>query len=337
MLVWPVHLQMDRQLTTGDGWLHVLTLAGVLILAGIVWLMYWSYRASRIVFFGLGWFLITLLPMMALNLVATVAEHWLYLPSFGFYLVLVVVCSRVIERTAAATRHKLQQAAAFACVIALAALTARTILRNRDWATDSSLYLQTGQSAPQSLRVQVNLAHMRLASGQLDQALSGFLDLERHCQRGPLVQIVKGNLAAVYYLQGDLARAVAKNEECLQLDPGDSDAWLRLAEIWEQRGDFAHAKRSYIAATAVSTTVKPRLLLGMFLLHHDRLKEALQTVEEAYELDPGNAEVFSLLGMILAQNGQMRKAREAFEMARELDRHSLSVNRNLSRLALLTK
>jgi tetratricopeptide (TPR) repeat protein len=322
MIIWPVQLQMDRQLTGGSGWLHVLTLAGVLILTVIVWMMFWGYRNSRAVFFGLCWFTITVLPLLLLNLVATVAEHWLYVPSIGFYLAFVAVCAQAIERTNTGIQHMVRHVVGFACVIVLAALTARTIFRNRDWATDASLYRSSGQVASQSLRVQVNLAHMHLVSGQLDQALIEFSELERRCQRGPLVLIVKGNLAAAYHLREDLERAIAKNEECLALDPGDVDARLRLAHIWEQRGDFVRAKRSYIAASAASTMLSPRLSLGVFLLHHDRLKEALHAVEEAYELEPGNADVFNLLAGIFARSGQIEKAREAFAMARSLDRHA---------------
>lgn len=322
MIVWPVQLQMDRQLTGTSGWLHVQTLAGVLILAGIVWTMCWSYRNSRVAFFGFCWFAITLLPLLLFNLVAAVAEHWLYVPSIGLYLAFVVVYAHVVERTDTGVQHMIRHVVGFACVIALAALTARTILRNRDWATDTSLYRASGQVASQSLRVQVNLAHMHLVSGQLDQAMNEFLELERRCQRGPLVLIVKGNLAASYHLRGDLERAIAKNEECLALDPGDVDARLRLAQIWEQRGDFVRAQRSYIAATAANTTVAPRLSLAVFLLNHDRLKEALHAVEEAYELEPGNADVFNLLGRILVRRGQMETAREAFAMAHGLDRYA---------------
>jgi Flp pilus assembly protein TadD len=325
LLVWPSHLQMDRRLADGDGWLHALTLVGVLATVGVAWVMRWSYRASRLAFFGLCWFVVTLLPMVAMpGLVAVVAEHWLYASSVGFYLAVGAICAYMLKRSDTVTAHRLRQGAAFACVIALVALTARTIRRNQDWATDSSLYSQTKQSAPQSLRVQVNLAHMHLTSGQSDQALEEFLQVERQCHRGPLVQIVKGNLAAAYFLKGDLERAVAKNEECLQLDPNDTDARLRLAEIWEQRGDLTRAKRNYVAASASNTAAKPRLLLGRFLLRHRQIEESLQIVEEAYELEPGNAEVFNLLGAILVENGHPGKAREAFEMARDLDRHFTS-------------
>lgn len=334
LLIWPVHLQMDRHFIPGSLWLHVMTVAGVLAVVAFVWTMRWSYRNSRLTFFGLSWFAITLLPLTGtLNLVATVAEHWLYVPSVGFYLAVGILWTRALDESPLFAGSGARRIAGYACALVLLALTARTIVRNRDWADDTTIYSHTKQAAPQSLRVRCNLGHLYLVEGQFDKALDELLVAEQRCRPGALLQIIKGNLAVAYFAKGDTDRAVAKNEECLQLDPNDTDAWLRLANIWEQRGDFVQARDHYLRATASTTSVKPRILFGMFLLGSDRLQEALWTVNEAYAIDPGNAEVFNLLGAILVQNNQFLKAREAFEMARTLDRHSPNADLNLARLA----
>jgi Flp pilus assembly protein TadD len=335
LLTWPAHLQMDRHFIPGDAGLHMLTVAGILTAVVLAWAIWWSYRVSRLASFGLIWFAVTLLPMTGtLNLITAVAEHWLYVPSVGFYLAVGAVCYRMLTQSTLPAEKCAHKLAGILYALILLALTARTIVRNRDWADDMTIYSHTRQAAPYSVRMRSNLGHLYLAEGHFDNALSELLNAEQHCRRGPLLQIIKGNLAAVYAAKGDFDRAIAKNQECLQLDANDTDAWLRLANICEQRGNLLAARRYYAHATATSASVKSRLLFGMFLLSAGRLQEALQTVREAYDIEPGNAEVFNLLGAILIETGQLAKARETFEMAQTLDRHSPAAVLNLGHLAL---
>ncbi len=63
-------------------------LAGLGILAGLLVLFFRLRPRQPLVSFSIGWFLITLLPVSNIfPLNAYMAEHWLYMPSVGFFLV----------------------------------------------------------------------------------------------------------------------------------------------------------------------------------------------------------------------------------------------------------
>jgi protein O-mannosyl-transferase len=333
LLLWPAHLQMERQLILGGIELHVLTATGLLSLVGLGMLMRWAYRNAPLVLFGLSWFLITLLPLMGFpNLNASVAEHWLYVPSVGFYLAVCMACLYLHDHFPALQSRSVRRLATLACVVTVVALVARTIRRNQDWSSPMSLYSRTESSAPYSAGIHCNLAREYINAGKPDQALAELLAAERLEPRDPQA---RSNLAAFYLSQGDLEKAHAQMEKCLQLDPQNTRALLQFAMISEQRGNPTQARRDYIRALASTMAVQPRIQYGSFLLRHHHLKEALQTVDEAFFLEPGNADVFNLLGAIMSDAHQYQRAEDAFQMARALDRHSPNADINLGHLATL--
>jgi Flp pilus assembly protein TadD len=295
-----------------------------LLVAGIVW----SYRRMPVVCFGLCWFVITLLPMTGLlNLPASIAEHWLYVPSVGFYLAVCALGRRALERVAISPRLVFA-----ACVLVTVSLTWRTILRNSDWLDPVRLYTVTKRAAPHSDRARNNLARELHNAGNSAQARAELLAAERIAPRDLRV---KRNLAAIELAAGNLDAALAKTEECLRLAPNDVESQLRLAEIHEQRGDFASARYHYLAGMAGRQDISTRLRYGAFLLSHHRLSEAMQVAGEAYDLEPGNADVFNLIGAIETERGRAQTGRKAFEMACALDRHSPASFVNLARAALM--
>ncbi len=316
LLAWPAHLQMERQVVLGGGWLYVLTVAGTLAAAGLVLLA----RRSRLACFGVCWFTVTLLPVSGLfSLNATVAEHWLYVPCVGLFLALVSVIPPT--RTAAVVG-----------ALTLAALTARTIVRNLDWRNAMVFYTRTKSVAPYSAAVRSNLGLEYVATGQTNRALS---ELLAATQLAPESVHARNNLAAFYLRQGDIGRSEAVAEETLRLSTDNTSALLRLAAVWEQRGDFRKARLCYLRALGHSLSVPLRLEYGQFLLRQRQCSEALQIAEEACALEPPNAEAHNLRGAVLADSGRFAEAQSAFERARSLDRHSPNATRNLARLRAL--
>ena len=115
LMVWPANLHMERTIIeSGEAqdsarWrdaIPIKYLAFVGLLCGGV-LLYGAFRpgpARGIRILGASWFLLAYLPTSNLvELNATVAEHWLYLPSIGFF-VFVVGCALELPRWAGSWR-----------------------------------------------------------------------------------------------------------------------------------------------------------------------------------------------------------------------------------------
>lgn len=320
LLAWPAHLQMERQVVIGGNWLYVLTFAGVLAAAFLGGLLVWTRKRCHLAYFGLWWFIVTLVPVSGLfSLSATVAEHWLYVPCIGLFLAIAALIPA-------------RRAAVIVGVVVLAALTTRTIIRNQDWRDAMTFYGRTKGHAPYSAKVRNNLSHQYAAAGQTNQALSELLTAER---LEPDSIHTRDNLAAFYLNQGDLAQAQGKAADALQLAPHNPNALMRVAIIWERRGDFSKARLYYLHAMAHGLSVPLRLEYGQFLMRQKRYSEALQIAGEACALEPPNAEAHNLRGAVLAESGRFEEAQSEFETARKLDRHSPNAVHNLARLRVL--
>jgi Flp pilus assembly protein TadD len=333
LLVWPSHLQMERQVVVGGSSLQFLTVIGIAITLGLCTLACWTRRKVPLAYFGLCWFALTIAPLTGvLSLNASIAEHWLYVPSVGIHLCIAALYFYFDQRLSPATARRARALVAPASLIAFLALTARTICRNRDWANAMSLYSRTKQAAPYSAGIRCNLGREHIDSGDKDRARAELLSAEK---LEPHYPRAKSNLAAFYLVQGEYDKARAKAQECLALDPQNTSALLQLAMIGEEHKDFTAARLDYIRAVATTTDVRPRLQFGSFLLRAHRFREALDVVDDVFSLEPGNAICFNLLGAILSEQHHFQAAERAFEMARSLDRHAPDADLNLGRVAVL--
>lgn len=316
LLVWPAHLQMERQVVMDGAWLSVLSVAG----AGAVIALAWLATRNRLACFGVCWFAVTLLPLSGLfSLNATVAEHWLYVPCVGLFLAVLSVVP-------------LNRATIIGGAVALVALTTRTIVRNGDWQDAMTFYTRTQKAAPYSSAVRCNLALEYLAAGETNRAVAELTTLERLEPRNPHA---KNNLATIHFAQGDLDTALARAEESLRLSPDNPSALSQMALIWERRGDFGRARLCYLQAIGTRLSVSLRMEYTRFLLRQRRLTDALPIAEEICGMEPPNPEAHNLRGVILAELGRYDEAQAAFERAASLDRHSRNATRNLERLRLL--
>src|SRR5207244_12341757 len=105
---------------------------------------------QRVRIMGTGWFVAAYLPILHIvQLNATVAEHWLYLPSVGFLLFL-GGCALDLPRRFAATLTAVT-------AIAILALSVRSTIRSSDWSNDETFYKRTIAAGGLSPRVGVNL------------------------------------------------------------------------------------------------------------------------------------------------------------------------------------
>jgi protein O-mannosyl-transferase len=139
------------------------TLAAVGALAAFVTLLIWAARRGhRIVAFGLGWFLVALLPVS--NLVPMpipAAERFLYLPLAGLALALASGLALAAERVAARVRRT-------GIAVGAAILGAYLILinvRHGDWRDDETLWLATATTNPRSCGAQSAVGGNLLSKG----------------------------------------------------------------------------------------------------------------------------------------------------------------------------
>lgn len=109
----------------------------------------------RIMFFGLGWFIIALLPYLNIffHLNAVFSEHWLYIPEMGLIIFMVSLLFYISRK-----REAYKKAVVLLCLIAAIIFSCLTIRQNMVWKDKFTFYSYTLKYAPYSAKIYNNLA-----------------------------------------------------------------------------------------------------------------------------------------------------------------------------------
>ena len=235
LFLLPVGLDLDHALPLSQGLLSPpATLAASLALvAVIVALAQRAWRGEQAAVWGLG-FLILLLPTTSIVPVAdAMFEHRTYLP----LICLVIVAAGLLARLPAATRRAVAAAL-------LVALLGATVLRNRVWHDEQSLWTDVLSKSPRDARAYFNLAAAFLMK---DPARSRQLS-EQGLQIQPTNAVGQGNLGLALLMERDpagalvhLERASALGLEVPTVWDGIAAARLRLGQQDLARSAFQHS------------------------------------------------------------------------------------------------
>ena len=328
LLVLPLNLHMDRGVETQPtgfneaslthaAWRELQTLLGLILIAAF---FYWMLRARKrdpAVFVALLLALITYLPssgVVALN--ATVAEHWVYLPSAFLFLAAALEVAAFF--TKAASRRS--TIAALAIVIALwcAFLMVRTFGRTFDWKNQRTFLERTIANGGDSARMLVNLGGLELNDGKLDDAA---VHLHAALQKKPDQPLAILNLAAVALKQNDfkLARELATRATHMPLV--DAQGQQLLAVIENKESGKVDLIRMRLAAHTgpPNWEIEKRYiqLLDETGATDAAIKELLICLQSQWY----RADSWKLLSDVQAKLGHSTQAAEALTQARAYDVH----------------
>ena len=280
LLVYPYTLNADywRAFPVSPNFWHAPALfAAVLImllLSSIVWA---ARRGQRLVAFSGAWFFITLLPMShIIPHREMVAEHYVYIPSVGFGL---LVCLGLAQL---AQRWRRRHLGIGLGLVLLLIYSGRTLVRNQDWQDELSLWQKTVQTKPTSPRVYHNLAvvlhteedqlaaaeqafqhaiqldpgyaapHTGLAELYLDQFRydEALIEAKKGVELGPWRVWAQWILGRVYYQHGDFDKALAHFVKVAEMDQDFQPAYQYIVQLYRRKGEYEKTKEWYLRMPA---------------------------------------------------------------------------------------
>jgi tetratricopeptide (TPR) repeat protein len=132
-------------------------------------------RRLPLVSFGIGWFLLQLLPTILIPRADLLSERNLYLASIGLLLALVVLAA-TFARIDDMAKHRLlvrSVGASMACVLVVG-LCLMTVQRNTLYRDQLSLWSDAVKKSPNKARPHNNLGHAYALHGDWDRAIDEF-------------------------------------------------------------------------------------------------------------------------------------------------------------------
>jgi tetratricopeptide (TPR) repeat protein len=311
-------------LQSNTGWrneiaIEYLSIGGLLLATVLLFGACRKGAARPVRAFGAAWFFLAFLPISNLfDLNATVAEHWLYLPSVGF-LIFATGCALDFPRPL------LRFVAPVACLAALA-LGARGFIRSTDWVDEETFYRRTFASGGISVRIALNLGQIYSSRGEYAQA-------EALCRRilkiSPDYLIARTNLGYALVHQGKMEEANAlfaaasqATEQGRKENPRSWVAALNLAHMRYKENDLEGA---LVVTTKALVDYPGTWELVSYKAELTRRlrgpQEALPFMREFADHHWWHAGAFIALGRLWAEQGNPDQAESALRHASWLDIH----------------
>jgi len=248
LLAWPTgqSVDHDQPLYSRIASIEVLGPAAmVTLLLGAPAVLAWRARRrtplAKLVLLGIAWFVLGVSVECVIPLADPIAEHRVYLPSVGLFL---VAGAALLQASAGLTPRR-RALVAVCAGTAIVALGAATWSRNRVWADCGTLWSDALAKAPQKSRPYVFVAQDLMGRGDV----RGGLALLQRAATLPVVSPgVALNMGAAYARLGDLTRAEALFRDALDQGAGPMGAHRGLAQLLIESGRTAEGCEHVAAA-----------------------------------------------------------------------------------------
>lgn len=309
-----------------------------LLLLGALAVFLWTRRASwgRHALFGLGWFLINLLPIlgfipMAYQHIAPVADHLAYLPLVG-----VVGLATAGFGRAFTWRNGTGRAASPWLLRGCLSMTAAGTLGGLALASHrySGVFLDQVTEWTYNLkynsRSPVLYLNMAFAQNQAGRVADAITSYEQAIRLDPGNAETENGVGDFLVTSEKIPQAIPHYERALEIDPTLLGTRRKLGIALYKTGRAADAVEQYRLALAKKPDdSEMEANLGKALGDLDRQSESIAHLKRALEIDANNAEAENSLGLALAGSGRTEEGITHLQKALRLDPDFAEAHNNL--------
>jgi protein O-mannosyl-transferase len=327
ILPWNLHMERDvesRPLGFNDtsinqgSWRELQTLLGILLIAaGIYWMV--RIRKNPALFTCLILGVVSYLPVSGIiPLNASVAEHWLYVPSAFLFLIVCLTASAIFDANPEGSSGRAKQVFLVGAAIWMLFLAGRTFVRTFDWKDQRTFLTQTIARGGGSVRMLISLAGLELSRGQLDPA-KAHLQTALHQEPGQPMALI--NLAAVAIKKNDFkfAHEILAHTKQIPLVEAESNDLLAVL-AYRENGQVDWLRLRLAARTGPSNWAIERRYIHT-LDAAGELDRAIAETKMCLGTQWYRAESWQLLSEILGKAGRVEDAARAHAIAQKYDVH----------------
>jgi protein O-mannosyl-transferase len=295
----------------------------------------YGFRRAPMASFAAAWVFLTLLPVMNIRGVGinVFTERYLYIPSWGFCLLIVWLSSQGLVRIP----NKQRIWCATAALAGLSLLYGiQTVRRNGDWKNDFVFYTRAAEASPNSSSMQNSLAHiLRAEKGDLEgaerHALSALKLSETEVPRDPRLEASAYlNLANIYIQRQQFAKALAMAEKGLAADRSQPNLHTVQGVALMQLGRTDEAQKVFFEVHQLLPNDELVLhYLGVIALQRRELEKAVVYFQKALKILPGYADAHNNLAAAYVEMGRLNEALPHLEQAARLNARDPMAHTNL--------
>ena len=301
ILLFPINLHMEY----GNMLFRIVEPKALLGLAITILVLSYAFKIrnkDKLTFFSVCWFFIALLPTTGIYPVVAfyMAEHWLYLPSVGFFLILansLILLQRI-------RKLRIFVLGLLLCVILFYSIS--TIKQNNYWKEPIAFYKRTLKYAPFSANIHNNLGAEYSAIGEKEKAIEEF---QKAIGINPKMFIAYNNLGTQYLAIGEKEKAIEEFQKAIEINPKYTEGYENICEACVTIGKNEKAIEFCKRASELNPKAQVAYYnLGNAYYNIGKKTEAISAYQKAIAIEPHYFEAFNNLASLYADNGEIDKA-----------------------------
>ena len=345
----PVKLSAEYETPVPTSFADLHVIAGFVIAAFVAWTI-WRFRRRADVVFGVGVFVLGLVPVMNVIPIGEVsAERFLYFPSLGVALLLggvfasalaakcPVLQPRDLSRAYGGWRVSKPLAGYLVTVLVavLLAFAVKTIDRNHDWKNERILFAKTAEQEPTNPHPHAAIADAAYRNGDIATAVGEY---QKALKLKPDYWIGLMGLARIWAQQGRYDEALPLFAKTAEQEPTNPYPHAAMADAAYRNGDIPRAVREYQKVLEIDPDYPIGLIgLAQIWAQQGSYDKALPLVEKAIRATPDDPILNANLGFLYYKTNQNAKAMPYLEKALRLNPEELWAHFNLGMIHLQQK
>jgi hypothetical protein len=282
LFIWPVGLHMERTLPIVKNIMNVEVIFSLLTIVFVVWLGgYLRKKEGGLISFGIFWFLAGLLPVSNIFPInAFMAEHWLYFPSIGIFLIVGLVLNKLYI-------NKRWRSAAGVVFIVIIILGTLTMKRNRVWRDGITFFRDTLKYNPNSYKLHNQLGIAYMEKNMMKDAVVEFQEALRIKQNPHTYN----DLGVLYLKMGKLEQAIIEFQNAISQENDFFSAYTNIGSVYYTMGNLPEARKWFEESLEIRPdSAAGHNNLGVIYMELGQTQQALAEFQEALRLDPDIAE-----------------------------------------------
>ena len=299
------------------------TLLGLVCIGLVVFWMIRAYRRNPAVFACLLLAISAYLPVSGLvTLNASVAEHWIYVPTAFLFLAGALQLTEFLRTKSKTIRF----ATAAILLLWVLFLGTRTFLRTFDWRNQRTFVERTIANGGDSARMLINLGSLEMNEGKLDDAA---VHLHAALQKKPDQPLAVLNLAALAIKQNDfkLGRELLKKAADMPLVAAQAEEFRAVLEH-KETGHIDFMRLRLASRTGASNwDIEKQYVKSLDAA--GATNKAIAELQHRLQTEWYRADSWQVLAQLFAKSGQESAAKESLARAHAYDVHLPAADRNL--------
>lgn len=315
ILSLPLNLHMDRAVKPVSDIFNFYSMSGLILMIISSYVFIRNRKVSKTMLFASAWFLIGFLPVSNLffPLNALMAEHWMYFPSIGFFMLVALILYNLSKT------NFLRWPVLIFVVVAVIFLSILTIKQNFTWKDRQTLYKYTLKFSPDRPRMHTYLGNDYADRGLFDKALAEYNEAirlnseyaENYSNLGNLYQKMAryddaidmykkaillnpklvsayNNLGNVLAKKGEFSLAVENYNNAIKLSPYDYEIFINLANVYLKIGNFSNAVDIYKKAIFFNANLPAEVYynIGIACASENDFVDAVKYWKKTINIDP---------------------------------------------------